>query len=356
MHKTRITINLDALAYNYKAMKKMASQLECGAVVKADAYGLGLQPVCETLRASGCRVFFTATLVEAIEVREILPDAILYSFEVFTKEELEYCKKYSIHPVVNDLETLEIIEGTGLKAALHIDTAMSRLGLHIKEAEQEQDRIRSLLENNDLALIMTHLSCADLVPHQMNKQQGCSAAYIQKLFPDVPMSVANSSGIMHHDYLHYDLLRTGTALYGGITDPRLKPVMTLEGQILQIRKVYQGEAIGYSATYIAPKDMMVATLSGGYADGIPRHLSNTDYAVFYAGYKCSILGRVSMDSVMVDISHIPEELYVKGAWVEFFGENIPLDEAAELAHTISYGILTGLGNRPKRIYKPLTEA
>lgn len=352
MHKIRIIIDRAALAYNYKAMQNLAPSAQCGAVVKANAYGLGLDPVCETLWQAGCRTFFIANLSEAPPLRKLLPDAKIYVFEGFNKDELKYYRDYNLHPVINDLDMLDIAAGEKLRAMLHIDTGMSRLGMHLRDIEKVQDKVNALFENDDIHMIMTHLSCADLVAHGMNQAQSDKMNIVKKIFPDIPISMANSSGIIHHNKMHYDLLRAGTALYGGITDPLLKPVVTLEGAILQIRKVYKGEAIGYSATYIAEKDMMIATISGGYADGIPRHLSNTGYSVFYKGYKCPVLGRVSMDSVMIDISHIPEALHQKGEWVEFFGKHILLDAVAELAHTISYGILTGLGSRPQRIYKP----
>jgi len=352
MHKIRITIDRAALAYNYKAMQNLALSSECGAVVKADAYGLGLDAICETLWDAGCRTFFTANLSEAPQLRKLLPDAKIYVFEGFSKDELKYYREYKLHPVINDLEMLDIAAGEKLQAMLHVDTGMSRLGLHLHDLEKAYDKVNVLFENDDIHMIMTHLSCADLVAHGMNQAQIDKINIVKNLFPNIPISMANSSGIMHHNKMHHQLLRAGTALYGGITDSLFKPVVTLEGAILQIRKVYKGEAIGYSATYIAQKDMMIATVSGGYADGIPRHLSNTGYSVFYKGYKCPVVGRISMDSVMIDISDIPEDLHKKGAWVEFFGQHIPLDEVAELAHTISYGILTGLGSRPQRIYKP----
>ncbi|MEM6603636.1 MAG: alanine racemase [Pseudomonadota bacterium] len=351
MNKTHIDINLGHLAHNYHALREMAPTAEaCSAVVKADAYGCGVQQVVERLCHEECQIFFVATYQEGVAVRQINKDIIIYVLEGLTSHQISDYKAHDLRPVINDLASFKDIKTLKMQAALHIDTAMNRLGLSLNDYFTIKDMIDDMVISQDISLLMSHLSVADHISHPLNKQQIEKVQNIAKNHPHAKMSLANSMGVLHHPDTHFDILRPGIALYGGVSHPKLRHIVTLSGQILQIRQIESGDTVGYGATFTAQKPMIIATISGGYADGIPRSLSNTDFAVFYNGYRFPLIGRVSMDSLICDVSDYPQIDQLHQEWVEIFGPHNPLDECAELAHTISYEILTHLSARGERTY------
>jgi alanine racemase len=245
----------------------------------------------------------------------------------------------------------------GAPCALHFDTGINRLGLTQAEFSElcSNTEFKKLIH---IKLIMSHLACADEVEHPMNLAQLAAFKAHRKLLPDVVASFANSSGILLGADYHFDLVRAGVALYGdnpqtGRPNP-MKPVVTLHVKVMQTRLVKKGDTIGYSATWKAPRDSRIAILGAGYRDGIPRKLSSSQVdglaQVFVAGRRVPIVGRVSMDMMACDVTDIPAVEIERGTLAEIFGPNISVEEAAGWAGTISYELLTHLGNRYHRRY------
>ncbi|MCD6035159.1 MAG: dadX [Rickettsiales bacterium] len=347
-----LTINLSALEGNYRALATKAPSATTGAVVKANAYGLGAQPVAKTLYDAGCRHFFVAHLDEALELRPSLPnDSELYVFHgVHPGQESEFFE-HRLIPVLNTATQLtawrrfSLDKEQALPAILHVDTGMSRLGF-------SHDVLTNLdLSGLDIRYIMSHLACADTPKHSLNVEQKDHFATACKLFKNTKATLANSSGIYLGKEYHHALTRPGSALYGVNPTPEelnpMHPVVTLTSRILQLRTITKRTSIGYSATHILEPGCVVATIPVGYADGYFRSLSNKGYALL-GKTRIPLIGRVSMDLITLDVTNVPENLRHEGAEVELLGQHITVDDLATDAGTIGYEVLTRLGNRYKR--------
>lgn len=346
-----LRIDLDALARNYRQLRELAAPAECGAVVKADAYGLGKGPIARRLLREGCRKFFVATLAEVGELRELGPDISIYVLEGAVPAAVDELVALRATPVLSSLEQIERWRGHG-RALLHIDTGMSRLGLSPAEVRVLASR-KDLLEGIELEYVITHLACADEAEHPQNRAQLKLFDDLRKLLPPSRTSIGNSAAIFIDAAHRGDLVRPGIALYGG--NPfvgRANPmatVATLLAPILQIREVTDAVPVGYGATYVAQPPARLAVLGAGYADGYPRALGNRASAAVN-GKRVPVVGRVSMDLICVDVSSLPRDSVHVGDFVELFGPTVGVDEVAEAAGTISYEVLTGLGKRLIRQY------
>lgn len=333
MTHARLIVDLDALAANYHKFCDRASG-GCAAVVKANAYGLGVEPVARRLATEGCRQFFVATNAEGHELRCILPDVGTFDIFVFSG----VVEGGGLIPVVN--HPAQMRSGT---VALHVDTGMHRLGFDDLEAE-------TIPADTEVRILMTHLACADTPDHALNGEQLSRFKTLAERFPGVPTSIANSAAILAG---MEGIGRPGIGLYGGnpfaAQKNPMRCVATLEGEVLQVRKVMAGASVGYGASHVTARETMVAVVGIGYADGLPRTLSNRGQAVFRK-IRAPIIGRVSMDLTLVDVTDLPS--VEPGEWIEFFGHSIGIDEVAAWADTISYEILTGVGNRVSRMYVP----
>ncbi|WP_371811387.1 alanine racemase [Stappia sp. 28M-7] len=351
----RITVDLAALAANWQRLAGlMAEGAACGAAVKADCYGLGDAPCLQALWAAGCRTYFVATPQEGAAVRRHLPDATVYILNGLYPGAAGFYAANGLRPCLGSPDEIADWRNAGapLPAALHVDTGISRLGL---TAEEASALAASLADGSplELSLIMSHLACADAPGDRMNQAQLARFRALADLFPGVPRSLANSAGIFLGPDFHFELARPGIALYGGqasaMEESRLDPVVTLEVRILQVHTLPKGAPIGYGATFTAPRDMRVAMVAAGYADGFLRAAGSTDSKAgaeaWLAGHRLPALGRVSMDMSAFDISDVPEDIAVRGAFVELFGRNVSVDETASRAGTIGYELLTSLGHR-----------
>lgn len=354
-----LTIDLSALAANYRLLANQVAPSICGAVVKADAYGLGADRVARALAIEGCHHFFVAHLVEARHLKRYLPaDAKLFVLNGIMPGGEEFAAANGIIPVLNSMAQLHNWSlaaerrGAPLSAVLQFDTGMSRLGLSLDDASVlAQDP--TLLRNIDVQFIMSHLASAD---ESDNPQNAAQLAVMQDLaarFPQAKRCFANSSGILLNSDFHGDMVRPGVALYGGAASDRIanpmKPVVQLSVRVVQTHTVPEGALVGYAGTYQAPSEMRLATLAAGYADGLPRSLSGRG-AAYFAGQRLPIVGRVSMDSMTIDISSLPADAIGLGSLVELIGADQSLEDIARDAGTISYEILTGLGQRYHRQY------
>lgn len=359
-----LTIDLGALRANWGALNRVSGRAECAGVIKADAYGLGIREIARALVAEGCRSFFVATLAEARIVRLAHPPATIYVLDGLLPGAAAHYTGFDLAPCLSSLDEVREwaawCEATGrrLRAALHIDTGMHRLGLSAAEVEQLAGPERALLDRFDLALVMSHLACADMPDDPMNSRQLARFEALRSKLPPARASLANSGGVFLGPDYHFDLVRPGIALYGGRAfaghENPMRWVVRLQARILQIRHVAAGESIGYGATFAASRDSRVATLACGYADGFLRALSSptgTPGPVGYIGeHPVPVVGRVSMDLITVDVTEVPEREACRGAWVEVLGARTTIDDLTDRAGTIGYELLTRLGRRVHRIY------
>lgn len=355
-----LRIDLDAIIDNYRLIQQRAAPAEVAAVVKADAYGLGAARVAAALRDAGCRRFFVAHLVEAARLRPAVSDGI----EIGVLNGLQpgaetACAELGAVPVLNALDQIERwaalarASGARLPCMIQFDTGMSRLGLSPGEVRALIDRPERL-DGLDIRLIMSHLACADEPERASNQHQAQTFDAFCVRFPGIPRSLDNSGGALLPRAHHYDVVRAGIALYGGApqTGPNpMRPVVTLDARVIQLRTVEPGTAVGYGLTHRFDRPARLATLSVGYADGWPRSLGNRG-AAYVAGHRAPIVGRISMDSLTIDVSDIPEELLLPGSLIELIGPHQSIDDVARDAGTISYEILTQLGHRYARSYLP----
>lgn len=344
-----IKVNLSALKHNYRTLQNLSLAQNISAVVKADAYGCGVFSVVKALTEVECSTFFVATLDEACALRKHYQDINIAVFEGLTQEDLSIYREFKLIPIINTADQMQYIDRQKLKAIIHIDTGMNRLGLHISDIAILQKKIIKLYQDQDISYVMSHLACADSANHPMNQKQKDNFLYLKTLFPCIPMSLCNSAGILYHS-IDDDLGRPGIALYGGIKQPDIKNVVTITAPILQIRNIKKGESVGYGADFISSQDMKICTVGYGYADGFPRILSGTSYKAYHKGYYLPLLGRVSMDSIVLDVSQVPLEDLHDGDEIQLIGDYNSLDLCAQLAHTIPYEILTNLSRRMRRIY------
>jgi len=355
-----LTIDLTAIARNYEKLVAEVAPARAAAVVKADAYGLGANRVAARLYQQGCRHFFVAQFVEALRLQPILTaDATVYVLNGLQPGNETACAEHGIVPVINSLEQLQRWSETAkalghkLPAALQFDTGMSRLGV----PPAERAAVASLLRASggiDVQFIMSHLASADETGSEQNGSQLAEMNRITAEFPEFDLCFANSGGIFLGRPYHGVLARPGIALYGGAPTANqpnpMEPVLRLDVAVVQTRTVSAGARVGYSGTHVASGETRLATIAAGYADGLPRCLSGRG-AVYCDRIRLPIVGRVSMDSITIDISALPEGRLHLGSLVEVLGPNQTLEDLARDAGTISYEILTGLGQRYERQYR-----
>jgi alanine racemase len=347
-----LAIDLDALARNYARLCAAASPAECAAVVKADAYGLGVAPVATRLLREGCTRFFVATAAEAAELRPVAPGAEIYVLEGARDGELDTLAAARATPVLCSLEQVERWRGRG-RALLQIDTGMGRLGLSSRDVE-EIERRPELLAQIDVELVVTHLACADEPEHPLNCLQLEAFERLRRRLPPPRVSIGNSAGTLTGGAHRGDVVRPGIGLYGGnpfADRPNpFEPVVTLRAPIVQLREVDAAQTVGYGATFGVAPPARLAIVALGYADGYPRALGNRG-VVAIAGRRVPVVGRVSMDLLCCDVTALPRDVVRVGEPVEALGPNVPLDEVAAAAGTIGYEILTRLSPRLKREYR-----
>lgn len=364
-----LTIDLTALADNWRALARLSAPAEAAAVVKADAYGLGIEHAVPALAEAGCRRFFVALPHEGVRVRAVAPEATIYVLSgPLGPEAAAVLREHGLVPVLNSVRDTAIWEAEGwldgrqLPAALHVDTGMNRLGMTLAEAAHFASE-NALTGAVEIALLVSHLACADEPGHPLNARQLEVFRQARQLFPGVEASLAASSGVLlGGDYL-CELTRPGIELYGGMAGaagfaPRT--VVTAQARVLQVRRAARGEAVGYGAAMRLMRDSELAIAGAGYADGLPRAASGAGVPLraalpggamgFIRGQRVPVAGRISMDLTIFDVTGLGADAVAPGDMIELFGPNIPIDEAARAAGTIPYELLTGLSRRFHRVY------
>jgi alanine racemase len=350
-------VDLDALTQNYRTLRAAAAPAACAAVVKADAYGLGLDAIAAALHAAGCEHYFVANAVEGERLRRLLTGSRIYVLAGAEPGDEARLRDAQLVPVLNSLAQIRRWVSTGAAgpsaAVIHIDTGMTRLGLDADEAATLAGD-KALLERLTVEFVMTHLACADEPEHPLNEQQLQRFDIIRGRLPAARTSIGSSAGIFSGARHCGDLARPGIALYGGnpfVDRPNpMATVARLYSPILQVRELNEAVTVGYGATYRIEAPARVATVGAGYADGYPRALGNTARA-YLGDTEAAVIGRVSMDMLTIDVSNVPKDRVYPGAMVELLGDHVSLDEVASRAGTISYELLTRLGPRWTRRYE-----
>jgi alanine racemase len=358
-----LTIDLAAVESNWKRLAGLTVPVECAAVVKADGYGCGLEPVTRTLHRAGCRTFFVADVAEGRRARTVAPDATIYVLNGVMPGSAQAFAADHLRPVINS--TTELAEWDAFVAtknwrggaALHVDTGMNRLGITVEEAAAIAPRLQS--ENHGFTLVMSHLACAESPDHPMNARQLRLFRDIRMVYRGVASSLANSSGIFLGERAYCDLVRPGVALYGvnptpGKANP-MRRVVELKGRIIQVRTIDKGETVGYGAAFTAGRASRIAIIAVGYADGFLRSAGTARgkpaAEVIVAGKRCPLAGRVSMDVLAVDVTDVAEGAVRRGDFATLIGDRVSVDDLAAGMGTIGYEVLTDLGRRYHRLYK-----
>ena len=357
-----LTTNLGALAANYKQLASHAAPAQCAAVVKANAYGIGIEQAVPTLTNAGCRTFFVAVVSEALRVRAVSPESIIYVLNGLLPNTARIYAECNLRPVLGSKD--EILEWQNFSlqsgftgaAALHVDTGMNRLGLRPKEALHLHNN--SAFKAINFQLLISHFVSSEEPSNLLNTSQ-INTLIELKNHLDIPdVSICNSSGFFLPQTPFMNLTRAGYALYGGNPTPNapnpMQPVVTLEAPIIMVRDVEPNESVGYNAQWIAKTPRRIAVISVGYADGLSRQLTSTDTKqggfAYIAGKLCPFAGRVSMDLITIDVTDLPPEQVKRGTTVQLLGDKISVDDMALWANTNGYEVLTSLGDRYARHY------
>ena len=352
-HYQSIKVNLINVKKNYLRIQSLL-KLEktiCSAVVKANAYGLGLREVTNTLCQVGCKDFWVTNLEEAYIIKKISPISRIYIFQgVNNLNELKTIQQNNFIPVISSQEMLGIINyylSYKINVVLNFDTGIGRDGMQIEE-------IKNLnLQNCNILYVMSHLSCSQQVNHLLNKEQLTNILNIKKMFPTSKFTLANSGGIFLGARYHFSMVRPGGALYGIESSEYQKSkmfnVIEFYSNVL-IRKIfYKSQNVGYNATYTVQKGDKVFIIATGYFYGYKRILGNQSF-VYTKGYFLPVIGTISMNMIVVNANQLPELLFNTTKFVELIGNNISLKKVAKLAGTDQREILTGITTHCKKIY------
>jgi alanine racemase len=352
-----LRVDLDAIKANYTALKNKVGAAKIGASVKADAYGLGAVPVGRALYGAGCRIFFVATAGEGKLLRDgIGPNAAIYVLNGPAPRDKGVLLGAKLKPVINSMEQALFWAGVSRDVndppytAIHIDTGMNRLGLSPEELT-ELSRDKKLWQALNPEWVMSHLACAPDSKHPMNKTQLNAFRKAAAQLPLTPLSLANTAGIYLGKPYHFQMVRPGIGLFGGMATTRpeqevSQSVVSLLAPVLQVRYIKAGETIGYNASFTAPHDMRIAVVGAGYADGIPVAQSNKGTAIMH-DMEVPIVGRVSMDLTILDVTEA--RLTVETGGVALF-RGSHLEAEAKVGETLNYELLVRLGQRCRRDY------
>ncbi|MDF2232005.1 alanine racemase [Albimonas sp. CAU 1670] len=360
--KPVLTLDLGALAANWRALDALSGKAEAAAVVKADAYGLGVAPAAKALAAAGAKTFFVAHATEGAELREALgPGVPIHVFNGFMPDDLDAFRGADLIPVLNSPFQIEAFRAAlpqlspsaAPKVGLHIESGINRLGFTPAEIDAlRADPPRDL----DVSLVMSHLACADEPEHSMNaRQRGAftgRAQLLHGLAPNARLSLGATGGVLLGPEFHFDLTRPGVGLYGGEPFMDARTVVHLHAPLLQVREIAAGETVGYGGTWTARRPSRIGVLGLGYADGFFRLSKGLN--LYVDGRAVPLIGRVSMDMITVDLTDLPEP--APGAMVEVLGPNQSVDALAKGIGTTGYEVLTSLGPRYARRYVGGAEA
>lgn len=355
-------INTANIKFNYEKVKNIVGdKVICAGVTKANSYGFGLDCTIPILSSAECKDFFVATIEEGIKTRNILrninKNANIYILGGILKNTYEYFRNYDLTPVIASFDHLEEFIKCSKKydekkpSIVHVDTGMSRNGFRTDDIE----KVRKIYSEHNLPVscVMSHLACADDKSHPMNEIQKNKFEIASEYFHTAKKSLSSTNGVFLDKSYLFDMVRIGKAIYGFMVRNDLvgvfKPVIELYTKVIQVEKIRKGETVGYGATYIADRDMTVATLGIGYADGLMRKLSENSF-LYLNGRKANILGRISMDFTVVDISDHDRNSIIEGDWACIVDDENTLEQLSISNATLPHEITCKLGSRVKKIY------
>ena len=343
-----LNINTKNLIYNYNFFKKLKKNLIVAPTIKANAYGLGDKKIYNLLLNQGCKHFFVATLSEGLKLNNKNKLIKIYVLNGLQNYKFNQYKKANLIPVINSIEEYKRIKKSNLEYAIHIDTGINRLGISL-------DNMKKIdFKNDNIKLIISHLSSSDEYKIKYNmKQKKFFNTFVNKKPKGIIFSLANSHGsILDKKYL-YNMIRPGIGIYGCYEnknlEKKIKNVINFKGKIIQIKDLQKNQYIGYNRTFKTKRNTKIAIIGLGYEDGIPRLLSNKGF-VYFKKDRFKIIGRISMDSFTIDISKCSHDLKV-GMYIDIFNEEHKIDKFAKKCKTISYEVLTSIGNRVYRNYE-----
>ena len=344
-----LIINKKNLLKNYNFFKKLKTNLIVAPAIKANAYGIGDKKIFKLLKNEGCKHFFVATLEEGINLNNKKNNANVYVLNGIQNYSIDQFKKNKLIPIVNSYNEFKKITKKNIKFGLHIDTGLNRLGINHEKIS------KSIFNSKNISLVLSHLSSADKKNNTYNSLQRNIFLNLIKKFKskNIIFTLANSNGsILNKNYL-LDMIRPGIGLYGGynknkILGKKIYPVIILKGKIIKIKTIKKNEFVGYNQTYKTKKITKIAIIGAGYADGVPRMLSNKG-KVYYKDNIFKIIGRISMDSFTIDISNSKYNLKI-GNFIDLINEKHTIEDFAIQSKTISNEVITKIGSRAKIIY------
>lgn len=355
-----LELDLEAVRQNYKTIQSVLKKgCRLSAVVKANAYGMGAIPTSKALYQAGCRDFFVINVDEALDIKPFLQDANIYILNGVQQGAAPILLREKFIPVLLSLEQIALWQAEArrldqnLPAILHLDTGLSREGLSYEEVTQLHNNL-ALLDGLDIKYYMSHLANADESNNSENIGQLNRFQELCSKLPPAPKSFANSHGIMRGQNYHFDMARPGMAIFGycdSFKEPnQLMPAIRIAARIIRRRPLSLGQPVGYNALFKAQKPMLTATLNIGYADGFLRCLTNVG-KINIQGYPAQIIGKISMDYTVLDVTDIPNDLTEPGTWVEIVHDADAFEELCTLGGTCTYEIVARLGPRFQRVYK-----
>tara|TARA_B100000575_G_scaffold294471_1_gene310666 strand:+ start:6843 stop:7904 length:1062 start_codon:yes stop_codon:yes gene_type:complete len=346
-----LKINTKNLLENYNFFKNRKKQLLVAATIKANCYGLGCKKIFKLLVKNNCNHFFVATIEEGINLNNKNKNINIYVLNGIQNININLFKKYNLIPIINTLKELEKIIKSDVKFGVHIDTGINRLGINYTKIPH------NISQYKNLKILISHLSSADEGLNEYNNLQKKRYLKIIKKFKinqNIILSLSNTNGSILSKSFLFDMIRPGIGLYGGFNNnkklkSKIKPVVTLSSRIIQIKTINKNEYIGYNQTYKTNKTIKIAIIGLGYADGIPRKLSNSG-TVYYKNDKFKIIGRISMDSLTIDITNSKHILEV-GTLIDIINDAHGIEDFAYKCNTISNEVITSIGERVKRVYE-----
>ncbi|MFT5111658.1 MAG: alanine racemase [Parasphingorhabdus sp.] len=356
-YRVRACLDLNAVQHNIDCIRRKSPNTKLVAVIKANAYGHGLGSIATTL-AGMVDEFAVASTEEAVELRQIgVAEPIWILSDFSPSSDLEVLGPFDLQPVIHSADQIDALEhlNTPVTAHLKIDSGMGRLGFRVDELKSALERL-STLRHVNIGVLLSHLACADDSVHPATKlQTTCFDQLTNHLNYD--RSLANSAGVFAHPETHFDVVRSGIAIFGVSPlmakcgkDLGLKPVMTLISKVLSVKKLFKGQSVGYGANFTCAKDTTMAIVSCGYGDGYPRHAKNGT-PVLVRDQIAPLIGTISMDTLSIDVSEI--EGVVPGDPVTLWGRGLPIENVARQSDTIAYELLCGLSNRVR--FEELTD-
>ncbi|EJL56634.1 alanine racemase [Rhizobium sp. CF122] len=350
-YKPVLSVDLTAIQTNFLVMRSLVGPaVGVSAVVKSDAYGLGLERVIGPLWDAGCTSFFVASIKEAIRVRRLLTQADIAILEGLRKGSLEAYRESRLTPVCNTLAEVAQATSAAISYVLNLETGFGRLGLRF-------DEVRSLIHAKLQVpeLVMSHLACADDAANARNRlQKNRFVGMCAMLAPSTPRSLVASAGVSLGADYHFDRVRVGSALYGlnnaGLEPNPFKPVVRLSARLIDIRHVQRGEPVGYMGTFLADRPTCLGIVAIGYRHGLAWQVANRLSAEF-AGWSVPVIGRVSMEYCAIDLTDLPAKLARIGAFVDFISATAPPEHMARSAATVAQEILVRTGSSCARRYR-----